>query len=377
MSIKRKFLVCFLVMLVIPVVLILLLSICLLAVFTLLHPTVELSLTSGLEISNPIVTRFLIAWALMSVLIIIATGIAMTAYLSRSILQPIREMTRSLERLKNGDLTCEFTGAIDAELQALCSSLESLRLRLQKNVQETLYREQEHRMLLANFSHDIKTPITSIRGYVDGILEGVADTPEKMQRYLDTIRQKADAIESMADNLSLYSKLEMKKIPYHMEVRDIFSFLRETMREFELDLHDGGMALSCDIPNTPVSVCFDAEKLRRVCDNLISNAVKYKNGPTGSLSIVGQIISDGILISFSDTGIGIAPQDQKKVFEGFYRGDPSRNSGIKGNGLGLSICRQIIADHNGKIWIHSKETEGTCVFVFLPIIKDQSKELQP
>ena len=204
-------------------------------------------------------------------------------------------------------------------------------------------------------------------------MEGIADTPEKLDRYLKTIHQKASAIETMADNLSLYSKLEMKKLPYHMKNQDIFAFLRETIREFELDLQDNNMTLSYDIPKTPCLVRFDAEKLRRVCSNIIINAMKYKSGKSDALHVSGQETQHGVLISFSDNGIGIAPEEQEKVFEGFYRSDPSRNNKIEGNGLGLAICRQIMAAHNGKIWIRSEPNAGTDVILLLPPAKAQDK----
>lgn len=232
-------------------------------------------------------------------------------------------------------------------------------------------------MLLANISHDIKTPVTSIRGYVEGIMEGIADTPEKMERYLTTIHQKASAIETMVNHLSLYSKLELQKIPYHMETGDVFAFLKKTLQEFELELQDGGMRLTYEIPEMPCFVRFDAEKLRRVYSNIITNAIKYKGGEKGSLHVAAQEMQGGVTISFSDRGIGIKTAEQEKVFEGFYRSDPSRNSKIEGNGLGLAICRQIIAAHNGKIWIRSEEGRGTCVTVFLPALQtNRSKENQ-
>ncbi len=373
MSIKRKFAICLVVMLIIPVALILLLSLCLLAAFALLHPSIEFSLANGLEISDPIVMKFIIIWSIMAILVIVSTGIAIAAYLSKSILRPIQEITLAMEHMTNGDLTYEFAGSEDAELRELCSSFEALRLRLQQNVAENLCHEQEQRMLIANISHDIKTPVTSIRGYVEGIMEGIADTPEKLDRYLKTIHQKASAIETMADNLSLYSKLEMKKLPYHMKNQDIFAFLRETIREFELDLQDNNMTLSYDIPKTPCLVRFDAEKLRRVCSNVIINAMKYKSGKSDALHVSGQETQHGVLISFSDNGIGIAPEEQEKVFEGFYRSDPSRNNKIEGNGLGLAICRQIMTAHNGKIWIRSEPNAGTDVILLLPPAKAQDK----
>lgn len=366
MSIQRKLLICMVVMLVIPVALILLLSVIMMAAFALLHPTVELSLTDGLEISDPVIMRFLVIWAVMAGAVVISTGVIINAYLSHSILRPLKELNTAMEYMRNGNLSYEFTGSADKELQELCKSFEALRLKLQTTVNENLEREQEQRMLLANISHDIKTPITSIRGYVEGILDGVADTPEKMERYLTTVRAKADAIELMADNLSLYSKLEMKRVLYHMENTDIFLFLKEVTEEFALDLQHSGMRLTYDIAPEAAPGKLDKEKMRRVFANLITNAIKYKKPDCGSLCVSGKLTAHGAMISFTDEGTGIAQEDLNRVFEGFYRGDPSRNSKIEGNGLGLAICRQIVQDHGGKIWIRSEKGQGTEVILLLP-----------
>lgn len=372
MSIKRKFLICSVVMLVIPVVLILLLSVILLAAFALLNPSVEFSLTEGISISDPMVMKFVVIWAAMALMVVLTTGAAITAYLSRSILHPLEELNTAMEHMKEGDLSYEFSGSSDAELQSLCRSFEELRLKLQTTVSEDLAREQEQRMLLANISHDIKTPITSIRGYVEGILDGVANTPEKLERYLKTIHAKAGVIELMADNLSLYSKLEMKRVLYHMEITDIFTFLREITEEFSLDLQDNDMALSYDIQQAASPGKLDREKMHRVFANLITNAIKYKKEGPGSLCISGRRTEQGALITFTDKGTGIASEDIERVFEGFYRGDPSRNNKIQGNGLGLSICRQIVQDHGGKIWIRSEKGEGTEVILLLPCLEKET-----
>ena len=368
MSIKQKIILSCIVMLVVPAVLILILTALLLAVFFLLHPTVELSLYEGLEISNPAVLKLIIIWAIMAVLVVITTCICVTSYLTQSILHPLKEMNQALEHLKRGELDYEFTGSEDLELRELCTSLEALRLRLQESISGELAREQDQKMLLANISHDIKTPITSIQGYVEGILDGVANTPDMQQRYLCTIRSKAKAIQDMVENLSLYSKLELKRVLYHMERTDIFAFLTQVTDEFVLDLQNNHMALECHIASTPAPVKMDREKLRRVFSNLITNAIKYKKEDTGSLSITGEATEHGALITFSDSGKGIDSKDLARVFEGFYRGDPSRNNRIEGNGLGLSISRQIVQDHGGKIWIRSELNKGTDVMILFPLL---------
>lgn len=373
MSVKRKFLIGGAVLLVLPLVLILLLWIILWAMLSLLQPTVQVSLPGGIDSSNPLVSRFLLLWAGVAILAVLGVGAAVVLWLYRSVVRPLRDLNTAMEYLQNGDLTYEFVGSGDREIQELCEAYEELRRRLQTTVSEGLEQERESKMMLANISHDIKTPVTSIRGYVEGILDGVANTPEKQTRYLKTIYAKANTIELMAENLSLYSKLEMKRMLYHFAVADVFDALRTAAEEAELDLATNDMQLVCDLPEEPCMVKLDRDAMRRVFSNLITNAIKYKKEGEGVLTIGGTVTEHGVLLTFADTGIGISEADLERVFEGFYRGDPSRNGKIAGNGLGLSICRRIVEDHGGKIWIRSETGEGTEVMLLLPV---REKEIQ-
>lgn len=373
MSVKRKFLIGGAVLLVLPLVLILLLWIILWAMLSLLQPTVQVSLPGGIDSSNPLVSRFLLLWAGVAILAVLGVGAAVVLWLYRSVVRPLRELNTAMEYLQNGDLTYEFVGSGDREIQELCEAYEELRRRLQTTVSEGLEQERESKMMLANISHDIKTPVTSIRGYVEGILDGVANTPEKQTRYLKTIYAKANTIELMAENLSLYSKLEMKRMLYHFAVADVFDALRTAAEEAELDLATNDMQLVCDLPEEPCMVKLDRDAMRRVFSNLITNAIKYKKEGAGVLTIGGTVTEHGVLLTFADTGIGISKTDLERVFEGFYRGDLSRNGKIAGNGLGLSICRRIVEDHGGKIWIRSETGEGTEVMLLLPV---REKEIQ-
>ena len=358
MSVKKKLLISAIIMLTVPAVLIVILSVLLVGIFTFLNPTVELSFHSGVSISNPAVIRLIVVWGIMAVIIVLTTGLCIASYIGKSVLRPLNNLSEALEHMKNGDLDFEFVGSGDEEIRKLCSSFEDLRLRLQKNVRLNLEKENEQKMLLANISHDIKTPITAIKGYVEGIKDGIAETPEKQQHYLDTIHAKADAIGQMAENLSIYSKLELGRVQYNKTETDIFEFLAKVAKEFELDLQVSQTMLELDISNETAVMLIDSEKMRRVFANIITNAIKYKKSGQGILKISGKKDENGIIISFADNGRGIAEKDIPHIFDGFYRGDPSRNSKIEGNGLGLSISRRIVNDHGGKIWIRSHEGDG-------------------
>ncbi len=366
MSIKKKLLISALIMTVIPAVLIIVLSALLVGVFLIIHPEVSFSPDNGIYLSDPYIVKLIVIWGIMSLAVVLVTAVCVQLYVGRSILIPLGKISDALWHLKNGDLNYEFSCSGDRELREISMSFEELRLRLQRSVRKNIKKDNDRRMLIVNISHDIKTPITSIKGYIEGIRDGIADTPEKQRHYLNTIYAKAEAIEQMVENLSIYSKLELGKMQYNRTKTDVFEFLRNCADEFCIDLQNADMDLEIDIPDLHITAMLDKEKLRRVFSNIITNAIKYKKFGRGSLKIFGEIAENGVVMTFSDSGKGISESDLPSIFDEFYRADPSRNTTIEGSGLGLSICKKIIADHGGKIWARSKLGTGTEISVFLP-----------
>lgn len=370
MSIKKKFLLSSILMLVIPLILILIMS-----VLFLTKPLLDYSWLQQLpdkmgyigDKANFVMMALL--WVASSIVIVVITGAVVTASLSRSIVRPMEDLRAAAQKIKDGNLDFEIIGSDVDEVQMLCRSFDEMRLKLKESVALKNMYEQERSQLMANIAHDLKTPLTSIKGYVEGILDGVADTPEKTERYLSTILAKSQNMEEILENLSFYSKLDLGKVRYHFEHIGFYDFLRQIISVYHLDLQEAGVKLQEDIPDKSLLVKADCENLRRVFSNIINNAIKYRNCEIDSrLSITVEENGRGVSVCFADNGIGISSKDITKVFEGFYRSDPSRNSQIKGSGLGLAISKQIVEDHGGKIWLRSKGGFGTQVIVYLPII---------
>lgn len=374
MSIKKKLILSVLIMTLIPAVLIIILSALLVGVFVFLHPEAGRLVTELLFGAEKDALKFIIVWAVAALGIVTATAVAVQIYVGHSVLVPLSKISVALEHLKNGDLDYEFSGSGDRELREICVSFEELRLRLQRNVRMGIKKDNDRRMLLVNISHDIKTPVTSIKGYVEGIRDGVANTDEKRLHYLDTIYRKAESIEQMVDNLSIYSKLELGRMQYNKTKIDLFNFLRSCTEEYSLDLNSADMELSIKIPNETAVVLGDKEKLERVFANIITNAIKYKKLGRGMLKVSAEVTEKGAVMTFADLGRGIAEEDLNSIFDEFYRADPSRNASVEGNGLGLSICKRIVADHGGKIWARSKLGEGCEISIFLPYSVEQKED---
>ncbi len=226
--------------------------------------------------------------------------------------------------------------------------------------------DRDAKELISNISHDLKTPITAIKGYVEGIMDGVASSPERLDKYIKTIYNKANDMDRLIDELTFYSKIDTNKVPYHFSRIHIVDFFTDCAEEVGLDLESRNISFSFVNNVSPSTlVIADVEQLKRVINNIISNSVKYLGKKDGRVDIRLLDEGDFIRLEIEDNGIGIAKKDLPFIFDRFYRTDLSRNSSKGGSGIGLSIVKKIIEDHGGKIWAMSTEGEGTILIMIL------------
>ena len=222
--------------------------------------------------------------------------------------------------------------------------------------------EERERRMLVNISHDLKTPITAIKGYVEGIMDGVADTPEKMERYIKTIYNKANDMNRLINELTYYSGIDSNRIPYNFHRINVAEFFQDCVEDVGLDLESKDIELNySNLVDPDTRIIADPEQLKKVINNIIGNSIKYIDKPKGIINIRILDEVDSIRVEIDDNGKGIAAKDLGSIFERFYRTDASRNSAMGGSGIGLSIVKKIIEDHGGYIWATSKEGEGTCL----------------
>lgn len=297
------------------------------------------------------------------VIILIVTGLTITVWIYRGIVTPIRKLGEAAQNIKEGNLDFTVEAESNDEMGRLCQNFEDMRKRLKESAEEKVEAEKENRILISNISHDLKTPITAIKGYVEGILDGVADTPEKMDKYIRTIYNKAIDMDRLINELTLYSKIDTNRIPYNFNKINVADYFSDCVEEIGLELEAEHIGLSYfDYAGDDVVIIADPEQLKRVIDNIISNSVKYMDKEHGLINIRIKDVGDFIQVEIEDNGKGIAQKDLPFVFDRFYRADASRNSATGGSGIGLSIVKKIIQDHGGKIWATSKESTGTVMY---------------
>nr|MCR4595668.1 HAMP domain-containing histidine kinase [Lachnospiraceae bacterium] len=302
-------------------------------------------------------------------IILFITALFLTGWMWRGFLDPVSQLNIALQKVAEGDLNYQLDPeqySDKGEIYTMYRNYEDMRLRLKESQDEMMEHEHANRELISNISHDLKTPITSVKGYVEGIMDGVADTPEKMDRYIRTIYNKANDMDKLINELTLYAGIDTNRIPYDFHRLNIADYFGDCVEEVGLDLDSRNIRLNYSNITAPdTMIIADPEQMKRVINNIISNSVKYIDKPDGVIDIRILDEVDSVRIEIEDNGKGIAPKDLARIFERFYRTDSSRNSSQGGSGIGLSIVKKIIEDHGGYIWATSKEGEGTCIHFVL------------
>ena len=315
---------------------------------------------------GPEVRAVMIQMLVTGVMILIFVCAALTLWVYRSVLRPLSKLQEATRKIRDGNLDFTLEVEEDDEIGELCQDFEEMRIRLKENAEEKIQYDIENKELISNISHDLKTPITAIKGYVEGIMDGVASSPEKLDKYIRTIYNKANDMDRLIDELTFYSKIDINKIPYEFNKINVNSYFGDCVEEVGLDMDSRNIELGYfNYVSDDVVVIADAEQMKRVINNIISNSVKYMDKPKGIINIRIKDVGDFIQIEIEDNGRGIAAKDLPCIFDRFYRTDSSRNSSQGGSGIGLSIVRKIVEDHGGRIWATSKEGMGTEMHIVL------------
>ena len=296
------------------------------------------------------------------VLVLVLTAVLLTVWIYSSMNAPVARLREATKRITQGDLNFTLEAEGKDEISDLTRDFEKMRRALKESEEEKRRYDKENRELISNISHDLKTPITSIKGYVEGIMDGVADTPEKMDRYIKTIYHKANDMDRLINELTFYSQIDTNRIPYHFTVLNVAEYFEDCAEEVSLDLQEKRIAFSYDNQVDPSTMIVgDPEQLKRVINNIIGNSVKYIDSDQGRIALRILDAGDFIQVELEDNGKGIETKELPYIFDRFYRTDESRNSEQGGSGIGLSIVRKIIEDHSGRIWASGAIGKGTTI----------------
>ena len=305
------------------------------------------------------------------IVFILLLGIILTKRLSYHILKPLSQLQRATDDIKHGNLETSIIPQSSDEFGMLCENFETMREQLVESEKQQERYEQQRKELIAGISHDLSTPLTSIQGYVSALSDGIADTPEKQRHYLEVIKSKTSQMNDLVDSLFLLSKLDMEEEPIHFKVIHLNDYLMDWYEEEKDHLYERSLCLIYECDESDILVNMDPAQFIRVLNNLCENSIKYKKEDVVHLNVSLSREKESCLLRFQDDGQGASQEDVEHLFERFYRADRARSSKIKGNGLGLAITRHIIEQMNGTIWAQGKPQEGLCVFIRLPLAKEE------
>jgi len=321
----------------------------------------------------PEIKLFITQGIIIIFIVLITTSSILIMWIYKSVIKPLTRLKLATQNIKEGNLDFEMPIEGDDEIAYICHDFEEMRVILSKSTQEKVKFETEEKELISNISHDLRTPLTAIKGYVEGLMDGVADTPQKREKYLKTIFNKVNDMDTLINELTIYSKIDTNRIPYNFKKISVNEYFDDCYNEIVMDLEAKDIELEyCNHANSKMYITADAEQLKRVINNIVSNSVKYLADRKGHIKLDIYDKDAYVHIRIEDNGKGISKEELPHIFERFYRADSSRNSTQGGSGIGLAIVKKIIIDHNGNIWAESKEDIGTVMH--LELLKEDYRD---
>jgi signal transduction histidine kinase len=304
----------------------------------------------------------------IALIIIILTNGILSSRVAKSLIEPLDLLSYGAGQIEEGNLDFEMNYQGEDEFAKVCADFDKMRIRLKESVQMQLKYEENRKELVVGISHDLRTPLTTIKGYVKGLKDGVANTPEKCERYHDIIYNKACDMDMLVDKLFLFSKLDTGKFPFHFEKvycnEFLKSFFISALEEFE---RKGLNLLYENNCSDNIIINIDLEEMNRVLMNILENSAKYKTNDYGNVKVTVNKHGDNIILKIKDDGPGVLEENLSRLFVSFYREDAARTNPSGGSGLGLSIAEHIVKAHDGAIT--AENMDGLVITITLPIIE--------
>jgi len=303
---------------------------------------------------------------ILFITILIFTNIFLTKFVFRKIKQPLELLSSGVKQISEGNLDYRIDYNGNDEFKPVCEDFNGMAVRLKTSIEEVQKNEENRKELLSSISHDLLSPLTSIKGFVEGIRDGVADTPEAQKEYLQIINQKTDEIKSMVSQLFFYSKIDMGSYPVHPEILNIANELTDFVFASSEIYKLRGLSIEMAMVSDNILCYADPSQLRSIFANVLDNSAKYKEKEVANASI-SYYLNDGIInIIFEDDGPGVSEEALPRIFDVFYRSDPSRNNTQQGSGLGLAIAAKALERMDGKISAENIAGGGLRLIIEIP-----------
>ena len=307
---------------------------------------------------------------------IIISIIILTKWLSRGMRSSLGQLSEAVRQVQDGNLSYRIRSQKKDELGKACQEFDEMAEYLENSVKEQEKYEESRKQMLAGISHDLRTPLTSVKAYVEGLRDGIANTEEKRQRYYRALKTRIADLEALIDNLSLLSRFDRGEYHYSMERIELGEFLSQFFQENAVEFQEHHITLDYDIQaEEPLHIIGDKKQLRRLLGNLIDNTLKYREKEETRLKTVLYKAGGKIVLEMEDDGPGVPPEERELIFDTFYRGDKARSDPGGGSGLGLSIVKEILKGHKAAFYAKAgREGKGLRLVMEFPSEKGEKYE---
>jgi signal transduction histidine kinase len=311
------------------------------------------------------------------IILVLATNFFLTRSMIKNISIPLDILSFGIKQIQNNNLSFRLAYKTDDEFLLICGAFNEMAERLEAMAMEHDKYEENRRELLAGISHDLRTPLTSIKAYLEGIEKEIASTREKREKYIATIKHKTNDMEHIISQLFLFSKLDLNDFPLSLKNIDMGLFIQDVVSELVDDYDKRGLAIALSEPPRNAFVSIDPILFHNVITNILENSVSYKDAEQGHIEIKVRTVNALVELRLTDDGPGVPQESLEKLFDVFYRADPSRNTpGCRsgdspGSGLGLAISQKIVARMGGSIKAELPE-QGLAIVIYLPLVNGET-----
>ena len=306
---------------------------------------------------------------ILCIIVLVLISQLFTKNLTDHIMEPLDALAEGAKRIKENDLTQDIAYTGELEFENICAVFNDMQESILAEQEKNRKYEKARTDMIAGISHDLRTPLTAMRGTVKGLMDGVASTPEQQKKFLQAAYRRTGDMDMLLNQLLYLSRMETGNMPISMQTIEIGAFLKSYVRGKQEVIETGKEEITADTKEITAGVLIDPEQFQRVLDNLVENSRKYGETIPLRMKIKLEKTPKGVSICFQDNGVGVPEEKLPYIFEEFYRGDESRNK-KEGNGLGLYIVKYLMEAMGGSV--RAENADGLAVYLELPISPERS-----
>lgn len=315
-----------------------------------------------------LITALLAGIGAIIILMILASFF--TRRMNRVVMEPVELLVEGAERIKKGDLNEKIEYHGETEFEHVCQTFNDMQQTILDDQEQRARTERARTDMVTGISHDLRTPLTSIQGYIKGIMDGVADTDEKRQTYLQTAYESTEEMNVLLTKLFDFSRMESGQMPFHMVKVDLGEYTAAYVAQKEMASDPDNLQIRMYMEQTYYTeISLDVEQVRRIFDNLLENSMKYAGATPVKIDVSIIENEDEVILVWKDNGKGVAQEKIGKIFDRFYRCDEARQE--KGSGVGLYVVKYIMEQHNGSV--QAENEDGLKIILHFPKTEEKTE----